>query len=216
MLSCEEYAKRTDEAIVRQWVRDNRNNLAWEHAGVDFAELSPNFMENQDTLKKIIADELGEQTFKEWASRIEDKQMTKNLGLEKCWFCKTMIADPIDSNAIGGHLCAGCMRWWEYANVPASSCDDESEECHPTMTTDVIRGHEKMRQTIAESWSAYCDRKYRERMEAEDKREAERAEKRLKHIPVQYVPSDPDNEYDTRALWELEERERSYRNGRTY
>lgn len=216
MLSYEEYAKRTDEAVVRQWVRDNKLNLAWKHAGVDFAELSPNFVENQDTFKKIIADELGEQTFKDWASRIEDKQTNADLGLEKCWFCKTMFADAIASDVIGGHLCAGCMRWWERANVPASSCDDETEDCHPAMTTDVIRGHEKMRQTICESWETYCKRKHRERMDAEDKREAERAKKRLKRIPVQYVPSDPDNEYDTRALWALEELERSYRNDRTY
>lgn len=216
MLSYDEYAKRTDEAIVRQWVRDNKNNLAWKHAGVDFAELSPNFVEDQDTLKKIIADELGEQTFKDWALRIEDKQANADLGLEKCWFCKTMFSDAIASNAIGGHLCAGCMRWWERANVPASSCDDETEYCHPAMTTDVIRGHEKMRQTICESWEAYCHRKYREQMDAEDKRDIERAKKRLKRIPVQYIPSDPDSEYDTRALWKLEERERSYRDDRTY
>lgn len=216
MLSYQEYAKRTDEAIVRQWVRDNRNNLAWKHAGVDFSELSPNFVENQDTLKEIIADELGEQTFKDWISRTEDKQANEALGLSKCWFCKTMFADAIASNAIGGHLCAGCMRWWEYANVPASSCADETADAHAVMTTDCIRGQEKMRQTICESWEAYCDRKHRERMDAEDKRDAERAEKRLKRIPVQYVPSDPDNEYDTRALWELEERERSYRDDRTY
>lgn len=216
MLSYQEYAKRTDEAIVRQWVRDNRNNLAWKHAGVDFAKLSPNFVENQEALKEQIVKELGGVTFANWCARIEDKQANEALGLDKCWFCRTMFADAIASNAIGGHLCAGCMRWFENSKLPASLVDGEDEKYHFTVTTGCITGQEKMRQSIAESWSAYCVRKERERMDAEDKREAERAEKRLKRIPVQYTPSDPDNEYDTRALWKLEERERSYRNDRTY
>lgn len=216
MLSYDEYAKRTDEAVTRQWIRDNKNNLAWKHASVDLGALSPNFVQSTDEFKRCVALELGEPTLKDWLARAEDEQANADLGFEKCWFCKTMFAEPIDSDAIGGHLCSGCMRWWELANVPASSCDDETEDCHPAMTTDVIRGHEKMRQTICESWGAYCNRKYREQMDAEDKRDIERAKKRLKRIPVQYVPSDPDNEYDTRALWALEERERSHRDDRTY
>lgn len=216
MLSYQEYAKRTDEAVVRQWVRDNRNNLAWKHAGVDFAELSPNFVENQNALKEQIAKELGEQTFKDWCSRVENKQANEDLGLSKCWFCKTMFADVIASNAIGGHLCAGCMRWFENSKLPASLVDGDDEKYHFTTTTGCITGQEKMRQSIFGTWQEYCDNEHRKLMDAEDKREAERAEKRLKKIPVQYVPSDPDNEYDTRALWELEERERSYRHDRTY
>ena len=100
-----------DEAIVRQWVRDNKSNLGWTFAGCNSGNLVFALACSPESADVWIADEIGDK-FTDWRYRKDFSQL-ESLGLHLCRNCRSMIADPIESADAGGHLCPGCMRWYE-------------------------------------------------------------------------------------------------------
>lgn len=101
-----------DEAVTRQWIRDNRDNIAWNTLGIKNADRFANSLNtNSERLCELIDDEMGEHTFEDFKARRNDAESA--LGLKRCAYCHEMVADPIDSQPAGGKLCRGCNRWWE-------------------------------------------------------------------------------------------------------
>ena len=108
-----------NEAIARQWLRDNKGNLAWTHlkltddrcAGRSNLDDIISCARNQTA--EIVDSELGALTYERYAKR-KDPEDAEALGAERCASCHEMVADPVDSYDVGGHLCRGCMRWYRF------------------------------------------------------------------------------------------------------
>ena len=119
-----------NEAIARQWLRDNKGNLAWTHLKLTDDRLAgrsnlDNIIGNGPKLTAgIIDSELGALTYEKYAKR-KNPEDAEALGAERCASCHEMVADPVDSYDAGGHLCPGCMRWYRFYD---QSDPDESLE----------------------------------------------------------------------------------------
>lgn len=101
-----------DDAVTRQWIRDNRDNIAWKTLGINNVEHFANSLNSHpEHLCELVDDEMGEHTFEDFKARRNDAESV--LGLERCAYCHEMVADPIESAKAGGKLCRGCNRWWE-------------------------------------------------------------------------------------------------------
>lgn len=114
-----------DEAVARQWLRDNRHNLAWSSLSmVDPGNLDHTLNWNYETVETLVDSELGEGTYNNYKTRNfhPDEQQ---LGIKRCEYCHEMIADPVDSAKADGKLCRGCMRW--YNACPNHRADLELE-----------------------------------------------------------------------------------------
>ena len=109
-------AMKVDEAIARQWLRDNRGNLAWGVLRLQSEQGLANTLSCRESdVKHLIATEYagnGAELYELFKSRAEGSTLN-DLGIERCHFCGEMIANPIQSAEAGGHLCQGCMRWYE-------------------------------------------------------------------------------------------------------
>lgn len=217
-IGIEDIANEVDTAITHQWVRDNKENLAWLYAGVEFRELTPSLLDFEDNIKRCVVFELGEKLCNDWLNRRENPKQLEELGLEKCWFCKTMFADPVDSDAQGGHLCQGCMRWWDkchkespyIAHRPGGTPSD-----HVGLNMDCMEGRQIMRRQIAKKLAEFKQEEY-ERQERElARRVNEQTAKVMKPMPKK-ITIDPDYEYDKQAIEELEDRRNNSGYDRTY
>ena len=106
-----------DEVIARQWLRDNRGNLAWDILRLQSElGLASTLSCRESDVKHLIAIEYadhGDNLYELFKNRAESPTLVDDLGLERCHFCGEMIANPIQSAEAGGHLCQGCMRWYE-------------------------------------------------------------------------------------------------------
>ena len=108
-----------NEVIARQWLRDNKDNLAWSHLKLTDDRLAGR--SNLDNIiscgakntAEIVDSELGDLTYEKYAKR-ENPEDAEALGCERCASCHEMVADPVDSYDVGGHLCRGCMRWYRF------------------------------------------------------------------------------------------------------
>lgn len=101
-----------NDAVIRQWIRDNRDNIAWDTLGIKNVDRFANSLNTySDRLCELVDEELGEHTFEDFKARRSDAESV--LGLERCAYCHEMVADPIDSQPAGGKLCRGCERWFE-------------------------------------------------------------------------------------------------------
>lgn len=110
-------AMNVDEAMARQWLRDNRGNLAWSILRLQSEQgLASTLSCRASDVKHLIATEYAgyeaSNLYDLFKSRTEDYTLD-DLGLERCHYCGEMIANPIESAKAGGHLCRGCMRWYE-------------------------------------------------------------------------------------------------------
>ena len=102
-----------DEAAARQWLRDNKGNLAWSYLKmVDPSNLDHIINCGYELVAELVDSELGAGTYERYTKREGDS--ADELGLERCESCHEMVADPIDSQQAGGKLCRGCMRWYEH------------------------------------------------------------------------------------------------------
>lgn len=99
-----------DEAIVRQWLRDNKDNLVIDFKTYDGRRLVYILNDYLDEINKCISDELGNRGNK-WIDGILPTIDFKNCGLRKCDNCHIMAVDPIESPE-GVNLCKGCARFW--------------------------------------------------------------------------------------------------------
>lgn len=108
---------KVDEAIARQWLRDNRDNLAWSCLRLQSElGLASTLSCRESDVEQLIATEYadrGDNLYELFKNRSESPTLLDDLGLERCRFCGEMIANPIESAEAGGHLCQGCMRWYE-------------------------------------------------------------------------------------------------------
>lgn len=102
-----------NDAVIRQWIRDNRDNIAWDTLGIKNVDRFANSLNiDSDRLCELVDKEMGEQhTFEDFKARRSDAESV--LGLKRCAYCHEMVADPIDSQPAGGKLCRGCERWFE-------------------------------------------------------------------------------------------------------
>lgn len=99
-----------DEAIVRQWLRDNKNNTAIDFNTCNVNRLVYILNAHQELVEKCVSDELGKRG-NMWTDGILPTIDFENCGLEKCQNCQIMAVDPIESPE-GVHLCKGCARFW--------------------------------------------------------------------------------------------------------
>lgn len=110
-------AMNVDEAMARQWLRDNRDNLAWSCLRLQSEQgLASTLSCRESDVKHLIATEYaghGADLYELFKTRTESPTLLDDLGLERCHYCWEMIANPIESAEAGGHLCQGCMRWYE-------------------------------------------------------------------------------------------------------
>lgn len=116
-----------DEALTRQWIRDNAGNLAWECLKVQNESrfvCRVNFDANM--FAELVDDELGTGTYREFTDRTDID--AEALGLKRCAYCEEMVADPIDSAKAGGRLCKGCMRWFESVDQETKPWLDLSDQ----------------------------------------------------------------------------------------
>ena len=105
-----------NDAVIRQWIRDNRDNIAWDTLGIKNVDRFANSLNTySDRLCELVDEEMGEHTFENFKSRRSDAESV--LGLERCAYCHEMAADPIDSQPAGGKLCRGCERWFERGKI---------------------------------------------------------------------------------------------------
>lgn len=101
-----------NDAVIRQWLRDNRDNIAWDTLGIKNVDRFANSLNtDSERLCELVDKEMGEHTFEDFKARRSDAESV--LGLERCAYCHEMAADPIDSQPAGGKLCRGCERWFE-------------------------------------------------------------------------------------------------------
>ena len=101
-----------NDAVIRQWIRDNRDNIAWDTLGIKNVDRFANSLNTySDRLCELVDEEMGEHTFEDFKARRSDAESV--LGLKRCAYCHEMAADPIDSQPAGGKLCRGCERWFE-------------------------------------------------------------------------------------------------------
>ena len=131
-----------NEAVTRQWIRDNRDNIAWNTLGIKNVDRFANSLNTDlERLCELVDDEMGENTFEDFKARKNDAESV--LGLKRCAYCHEMVADPIDSQPAGGKLCRGCERWFEHGDNPNWELDLE-RQIWAGIAAEMNRVHEEM------------------------------------------------------------------------
>lgn len=179
-----------DDAVTRQWIRDNRDNIAWKTLGIkDVDRFANSLNTHSERLCELVDDEMGEHTFEDFKARRNDAESV--LGLKRCAYCHEMVADPIDSQPAGGKLCRGCERWFEHSDKPNPEIDLEWQ-IWAGRSAEMIRFHEKM------------SRAYKKAKEAEKqwwadlRKEINRKPKPKKHVNVRTDDEDYQSAVDIR------------------
>lgn len=179
-----------EDAVTRQWIRDNRDNLAWKTLGIKNVEHFANSLNNYpERLCELVDDEMGENTFEDYKARRSDAESL--LGLERCAHCREMVADPIESQPTGRKLCRGCERWFELSENPNPELDLEwqiwagrSAEML-RLQEEVDRAYTQAKKAEAEWWKNF-------------RRQIKSKPKARKHIEVRTDDDDYQRAVDTR------------------
>lgn len=114
------------EAICRQWMRDNRGNVALFYDTYDEGRLVFILSCDAELIRKIAKDEMPMDDIDGW---INHQRKPLDMGCipgELCKNCHCMVTDPIESINAGGCLCRGCSRWYDLS--PKDS-DDVEWQC---------------------------------------------------------------------------------------
>ena len=112
-----------EEAICRQWMRDNRGNISFLYDTYDEGRLVFVLSCDASLIRKIVKDEMPMEDIDGW---INHKRKPLDMGCipgELCKNCHCMVIDPIESINAGGCLCRGCSRWYDLS--PKDSDDIE-------------------------------------------------------------------------------------------
>lgn len=178
-----------NDAVIRQWIRDNRDNIAWDTLGIKNVDRFANSLNTySDRLCELVDEELGEHTFEDFKARRSDAESV--LGLERCAYCHEMAADPIDSQPAGGKLCRGCERWFERGKLNPElglvwqvwvGQSAEMNRLHEKM----CRAHEKAKEAEKQFW-------------ADLRKRVNRKPKTAKHINVETDDEDYQTAVDVR------------------
>lgn len=178
-----------NDAVIRQWIRDNRDNIAWDTLGIKNVDRFANSLNTySDRLCELVDEELGEHTFEDFKARRSDAESV--LGLERCAYCHEMVADPIDSQPAGGKLCRGCERWFERGKLNPEL--GLVWQVWVGQSAEMNRFHEKM------------SRAYKKAKEAEEqcwadlRKRVNRKPKTTKHINVETDDEDYQTAVDVR------------------
>lgn len=178
-----------NDAVIRQWIRDNRDNIAWDTLGIKDVDRFANSLNTySDRLCELVDEELGEHTFEDFKARRSDAESL--LGLERCVYCHEMVADPIDSQPAGGKLCRGCERWFERGKLNPEL--GLVWQVWVGQSAEMNRFHEKM------------SRAYKKAKEAEEqcwadlRKRVNRKPKHKKHINVETDDEDYQTAVDVR------------------
>lgn len=178
-----------NDAVIRQWIRDNRDNIAWDTLGIKNVDRFANSLNTySDRLCELVDEELGEHTFEDFKARRSDAESV--LGLIRCAYCHEMAADPIDSQPAGGKLCRGCERWFERGKLNPEL--GLVWQVWVGQSAEMNRFHEKM------------SRAYKKAKEAEEqcwadlRKRVNRKPKPKKHINVQTDDEDYQSAVDVR------------------
>ena len=114
------------EAICRQWMRDNRGNVALLYDTYDEGRLVFILSCDAELIRKTAKDEMPMDDIDGWIN-YQRKPIDMNcIPGELCMNCHCMVADPIESIDAGGCLCRGCSRWYDLS--PKDS-DDVEWQC---------------------------------------------------------------------------------------
>ena len=112
-----------EEAICRQWMRDNRGNMSFLYDTYDEDRLVFVLSCDASLIRRIVKDELPMEGIDGWISHHRNLMDVNYIPGELCENCHCMVADPIESINAGGCLCRGCSRWYDLS--PRDSDDIE-------------------------------------------------------------------------------------------
>ena len=115
-----------EEAICRQWMRDNRGNVSFLYNTYDEDRLVFVLSCDASLIRKMAKDEMPMDDIDGWISRHRNLMDVDYIPGELCENCHCMVADPIESINAGGCLCRGCSRWYDLS--PKDS-DDVEWQC---------------------------------------------------------------------------------------
>lgn len=111
------------EAICRQWMRDNRGNVALFYDTYNEGRLVFILSCDAELIRKIAKDEMPMEDIDGWINHQLDPLDMNCIPGELCKNCRCMVIDPIESINAGGCLCRGCSRWYDLS--PKDSDDIE-------------------------------------------------------------------------------------------
>lgn len=179
-----------NDAVIRQWIRDNKDNIAWDTLGIKNVDRFANSLNTySERLCELIDEEMGEHTFEDFEARRSDAESV--LGLKRCAYCHEMVADPIDSQPAGGKLCRGCERWFEQGEKLNSELDLEWQ-IWAGRATEMNRIYEKMCRAYEKAKEA------EEQFWADLRKRVNRKPKHKKRINVQTNDEDYQSAVDVR------------------
>lgn len=115
-----------EEAICRQWMRDNLGNMSLFYNTYDEDRLVFVLSCDADLIQKIAKDEMPMEDIDGWINHQREPLTMGCIPGELCKNCHCMVADPIESINAGGCLCRGCSRWYDLS--PKDS-DDVEWQC---------------------------------------------------------------------------------------
>lgn len=115
-----------DEAICRQWMRDNRGNVSFLYDTYNEGRLVFVLSCDAELIRKTAKDELPMEGIDFWINHHRNLMDVNYIPGELCENCHCMVADPIESINAGGCLCRGCSRWYDLS--PKDS-DDVEWQC---------------------------------------------------------------------------------------
>lgn len=111
------------EAICRQWMRDNRGNVALFYDTYNEGRLVFILSCDADLIRRIAKDEMPIDDIDSWINHQLDPLDMDYIPGKLCNNCHCMVIDPIESIDAGGCLCRGCSRWYDLS--PKDSDDIE-------------------------------------------------------------------------------------------
>ena len=112
-----------EEAICRQWMRDNRGNISFLYDTYNEGRLVFILSCDAELIRKIAKDEMPMDDIDGWISHQRKPLDMDYIPGELCENCHCMVTDPIESINAGGCLCRGCSRWYDLS--PKASDDIE-------------------------------------------------------------------------------------------
>lgn len=112
-----------EEAICRQWMRDNRGNIALLFDTYNEDRLVFVLSCDANLIRKIAKDEMPIDDIDGWINHQLDPLDMDYIPGKLCKYCHCMVTDPIESINAGGCLCRGCSRWYDLS--PKDSDDIE-------------------------------------------------------------------------------------------
>lgn len=114
------------EAICRQWMRDNRGNVALFYDTYNEGRLVFVLSCDAELIRKTAKDEMPMEDIDGWINHQRNPFTIDCIPGELCQNCHCMVVDPIESIDAGGCLCRGCSRWYDLS--PKDS-DDVEWQC---------------------------------------------------------------------------------------